>query len=592
MATQSKLLPPGRSVKQFISEFTSVYLKHRTKISRAVYLALFVALIHRVRNAIAEQKAASRRQAELQSRQNAGEVDVEHMKKRVEVNREFFRNLLRLLKIVIPGIKSKELRLLISHSVFLVLRTLLSLYVAELDGKVVSALVKGKGKDFLLGLVWWMLVAVPATFTNSMLQYHQCRLALQYRTRLTSHVHQKYLSNMTFYTLSALDDRIQNADQLITVDISRFSNSLAELYSNLAKPILDMIIYNYSLSRSVGGEGLFMMSLLVQVSANVMRALTPPFGKYVADEARLEGEFRFQHTRLIDYSEEIALYQGQEAEKDTLDKGYFTLIKHVNRILRRRFYHGFMEDFVIKYFWGALGLILCSIPVFFKVPGQTLKSMGDRTESFVTNRRMLLSSSDAFGRVMFSYKEITELAGYTSRVAALLDVMEDVTAGHFEKKLVSSASTEDNAAILRGRGQVVESESIEFTDVPIVSPNGDILVKKLTFSIQPGDHLLIVGPNGCGKSSLFRILGGLWPVYGGSVKKPKFEDIFYIPQRPYLSRGTLRDQIIYPDSLYEFRGKKASETDLLDILKILEIEAVVDRPGGWDAIEERRDGFF
>ena len=590
MAAQSKLLPPGRSVKQLISEFTSLYLKHRTKISRTVYLTLFVALIHRVHNAIAEQEAASRRQAELRSRPSTGEVDV-GQKKRVEVNREFFRNLLRLLKIVIPGIRSKEFRLLISHSVFLVLRTLLSLYVAELDGKVVSALVKGKGKDFLLGLVWWMLVAVPATFTNSMLQYHQCKLALQYRTRLTSHVHQKYLSNMTFYTLSALDDRIKNADQLITVDISRFSNSLAELYSNLAKPILDMAIYNYSLSKSVGGEGLFMMSLLVQISANVMRALTPPFGKYVADEARLEGEFRFQHTRLIDYSEEIALYQGQEAEKDTLDKGYFTLIKHVNRILRRRFYHGFMEDFVIKYFWGALGLILCSVPVFFKVPGQTLKNMGDRTESFVTNRRMLLSSSDAFGRVMFSYKEITELAGYTSRVSALLDVMEDVAAGHFEKNLVSSASTEENAAVLRGRGQVEESETIEFTDVPIVSPNGDILVKSLTFSIQPGDHLLIVGPNGCGKSSLFRILGGLWPVYGGSVKKPKFEDIFYIPQRPYLSRGTLRDQIIYPDSLYEFRAKKASETELLDILKILEIEAVVDRPGGWDAIEEWRDVF-
>lgn len=194
-------------------------------------------------------------------------------------------------------------------------------------------------------------------------------------------MHDQYLSNMTFYTLSALDDRIKNPDQLVAVDISRFSNSLAELYSNLAKPILDMGIYNYSLSKNVGGEGLFLMSLLVQLSANVMRALTPPFGKYVADEAKLEGEFRFQHTRLIDYSEEIGLYHGHQTEKDTLDKGYFTLIKHVNRILRRRLYHAFMEDFVIKYFWGALGLVLCSIPVFFKVPGQVSPTMGDRTES-------------------------------------------------------------------------------------------------------------------------------------------------------------------------------------------------------------------
>lgn len=439
-----------------------------------------------------------------------------------------------------------------------------------------------------------MLIAVPATFTNSMLQYHQTRLALVYRTRLTKHIHKKYLDNMTFYTLSALDDRIKNADQLITVDVSRFSSSLAELYGNLAKPILDMVIYNYSLSKSVGGEGLFAMALLVQVSANVMRALTPPFGKYVADEARLEGEFRFQHTRLIDYSEEIALYAGHEAEKDTLDKGYFTLIKHVNRILRRRFYHGFMEDFVIKYFWGALGLMLCSLPVFFKIPGQENllgEGRGDHTESFVTNRRMLLSSSDAFGRLMFSYKEITELAGYTSRVSSLLDVMDEVSSGHFEKNLVSSASTEENSAVLKGRGTIEESEDIEFADVPIVSPNGDVLVKKLSFAIKPGDHLLIVGPNGCGKSSLFRILGGLWPVYGGSVKKPSFEDIFYIPQRPYLSRGTLRDQIIYPDTLYEFRAKNGSEEDLRQILETLEIESVINRPGGWDAVEEWRDVF-
>ncbi|KIW25956.1 uncharacterized protein PV07_09090 [Cladophialophora immunda] len=607
MAVQSKLLPPGRSVKQIISQLTSLYLKNRTNISRTIYITLVVALIHRIHNAISEQKAAARRQAEIQrerarhSQQATEDADAkdekqqeEHRKKRVEINREFFRNLLRLLKIVIPGWRSKELRLIVSHSVFLVIRTLLSLYVAELDGKVVSALVRGKGREFVLGLVWWMLVAVPATFTNSMLQYHQTRLALAYRTRLTQYIHEKYLNNMTFYTLSALDDRIKNADQLITVDVSRFSNSLAELYSNLAKPILDMVIYNYSLSKSVGGEGLFAMALLVQISANVMRALTPPFGKYVADEARLEGEFRFQHTRLIDYSEEIALYAGHEAEKDGLDKGYFTLIKHVNRILRRRFYHGFMEDFVIKYFWGALGLLLCSLPVFFKIPGQNLtpgESRGDHTESFVTNRRMLLSSSDAFGRIMFSYKEITELAGYTSRVAGLLDVMDEVSAGRFEKKLVSSASTEENAAVLRGRGTIEESENIEFTDVPIVSPNGDVLVKKLTFAIKPGDHLLIVGPNGCGKSSLFRILGGLWPVYGGSVKKPRFEDIFYIPQRPYLSRGTLRDQIIYPDTLREFRAKNGSEEQLKQILSILEIEAIINRPNGWDAVEEWRDVF-
>lgn len=142
-----------------------------------------------------------------------------------------------------------------------------------------------------------------------------------------------------------------------------------------------MLIYNWQLSRNVGGEALFAMSLLVNLSANLMRALTPPFGKYVADEARLEGEFRFGHSRLIDYSEEVAMFHGHENEKLGVDKSYFALIKHVNYILRRRLYHGIMEDFVIKYFWGALGLMLCSVPVFFKIPGVNALSLGDRTES-------------------------------------------------------------------------------------------------------------------------------------------------------------------------------------------------------------------
>ncbi|CCE26826.1 hypothetical protein E4U09_003210 [Claviceps aff. purpurea] len=603
MASQSKLpLPTDRTLRGLINNLTTLYLSHRTRLSRALCVTLLLALINRIRHAIAEQKAASAREASQRETRRAtvssssSEPNAEPAsKKKVALDRHFFRSLLRLLKIVVPSWRSAEARTLVSHSFFLLLRTLISLRVAAMDGAIVKALVKGNGKEFLSRILWWMVIAVPATFTNSMLGYHQAQLSLKYRTRITHYIHDKYLSNLTFYGISALDDRIKNPDQLISVDVSKFSNSLAELYSNLAKPLLDMTIYTYSLSKSVGGEGVVFMALLVQLSANVMRVLTPPFGKYVADEARLEGEFRYQHSRLIDYSEEIALYSGHDVEKDTLDKGYFTLIKHVNYILRRRFYHGFMEDFVIKYFWGALGLLLCSVPVFVKLPGAGGSgggmNMGDRTGSFVTNRRLLLSASDAFGRIMFSYREVMELAGYTSRVASLLTVMDDIQSGHFEKTLVSSSGTEDNEAVLRGRGTVVESEDITFIDVPIISPNGDVLVKALSFSLSHGDHLLVVGPNGCGKSSLFRILGGLWPVYGGTVHKPPFHAIFYLPQRPYLSRGSLRQQIIYPDSLRQMRARGITDEDLLSILHILDLQHLVDLypDSGWDAEAEWRD---
>ena len=180
----------------------------------------------------------------------------------------------------------------------------MSLYVANLDGRIVSALVRGKKTLFVQYIIYWMLLALPATYTNSMLYFLERKLAISFRTRLTTYLHNRYLSNMTFYKVANLDDRLKNADHLITQDVMKLCEKTAFIYSNITKPVLDSIIFNYQLIYNVGGEGVLSLNVLVHASAAIVRALTPPYGKLVAEEQKLEGEFRFIHSRLIENAEE------------------------------------------------------------------------------------------------------------------------------------------------------------------------------------------------------------------------------------------------------------------------------------------------
>ncbi|KAF8266209.1 ABC transporter transmembrane region 2-domain-containing protein [Lactarius quietus] len=440
-----------------LTSFAKTYSVHRPLIQRILTAGFTAHVLAGTFRSLSSRPATSKGKDRHGSKASAsGKAP------KVAVDAVFYQRLARILRLVIPGLRSKEALLLLTHTSLLIFRTAISLYVAALDGKIVASLVRAQTVPFLLNIIRWLLVAIPATWTNSWLSYIQNKLAIA---------------------------------QMITHDIQKFSNNLAAIYANLAKPVLDVILYNYQLSQNVGAEGLVLLTVLIQLSAALLRKLTPPFGAYTSMSAQLLGALRHTHSRLVEFAEEIAFFGGEETEKLLVEREYAGLVMHEDRVLVRRWWHGCIEEGIVKWLWGSFGLVACAIPVFFKLPGIYNSDLGSRTEGFVTNRRLLLSSSDAVGRVMYSYKDLSELAGYTARVSMLLDTIEDTKRGKFEKALVSSAGTEDNSKILKGRGKIIESEGIRFENVPIVTPNGDVLVKSLSFFVKPGRHLLIVGPN-------------------------------------------------------------------------------------------------
>lgn len=526
------------------------------------------------------------------------------------VNKEFFDQLIKLIKIIVPGFTSKPALILYVHTITLVIRTFLSIQVAQMEGRIVKYIVRKDVVKFALMMTTWVSFAIPATFINSMIRYLESHLALAFRTRLVRYSYDLYMKNQTYYRVSNLDGRIENADHCLTDDISAFTSSVAHLYSHLTKPCLDALLITWTLiqlAKARGGASLpgpALGTLVIMLTGRVLRAVSPKFGKLVAEDASRKANLRAIHSRIITNAEEIAFYDGHKVELNILQRAFHSTVDQSKIIFNKRLWYVMLEQFLMKYVWSGAGMVMVSIPLLTSTINEAGESDGgvsDRTQYFTTAKNMLQSGADAIERLMTSYKEIVELAGYTARVGNMLQVFEDVQYGQYQRPAImgkdgiGSRTSEARLNFHNGmpliEGVVTESSNgtIIVEDIPIVTPNCDVVVPSLSITISPCMHLLISGPNGCGKSSLFRILSGLWPVYRGHLQKPHNDDMFYIPQRPYMTQGSLRDQVMYPDNIEDMRSKGITDADLVNILKIVHLNHIVTREGGWDSAQDWKD---
>ncbi|XP_066582075.1 ATP-binding cassette sub-family D member 1 [Prorops nasuta] len=537
------------------------------------------------------------------------------------LDRVFLKQLIMLLKIMVPGWRTKEAGLLTCATLTLLARTFLSVYVATLEGEIVKRIVLKDVRGFGMMLGKWIAIAFPATFVNSAIRYLEGRLALSFRERLVKYAYRMYLSQQTYYRVSALDTRLGGAEQRLTDDLSELASSVAHLYSHLTKPLLDCALVGIALmsfSSQLGARtipGPLLAAAVIGLTGQVLRVASPRFGQLVAEEATRRGRLREAHARISAHAEEIAFYGGHKTEHRYLTTAYKSLVSHLRHVLALKLWYVMLEQFLMKYVWSGTGLLVIALPLLYNSGGKSKHlshgdgdgAVSERTRYLTTSKNLLVSGADAVERLMSSYKELVALAGYAARVSEMLDVFKDAALCKYKRNVVSNIPAkpsnghnhqamsnmiefQDGIPLIKGIVRESLDGSISLIDVPIVTPNCEVIVSSLAIHIQPGDHLLITGPNGCGKSSLFRVISGLWPVYGGTLIRPAETyslrtgrpALFYIPQKPYMTVGCLRDQIIYPA---ESKTEKCSDEELMKLLDIVDLRSLVERePDGLDAL--------
>mgnify|MGYP003588123548 CR=1 FL=1 len=510
--------------------------------------------------------------------------------KKIFVDLNFLQKLMKILKTCAleNGIPLKFLMFNIS----LVLRTILSIYISIVKGKLVKSIISCDQGDFIKSMGKLAIIAVPGSVINSYLEYLEHMISLSLRKGVVNVLNNRYLQNKTFYQILNVDSRIQNPEQILTDDIKKWADSLTELYSDFSKPFLDIILFSRKLSEIIGWKGPFLMISWYVGSGWLIKLLSPAFARMTNEELKLEGIFRSAHQRLIQHSEEVAFLRGDKLENASLDrklKSLLNVYKYENKL---RFFMGIFDSMLVKYGAFNLGLTILALPVFGPDQGKYLLRVKNDPSMIIKdyeqNSSLLVNLAKAIGRIVISYKKLQELAGTTHRVAEIFEVLDDInTKGRYVSHLVDNKAMIEDSAIKGNsltKGKVtIAKDFLKIEEVPIISPKGDKLIDNISFKVQRGMNFIIAGPNGCGKTALLRVMAGLWPFFNGQISINN-EDFMYCPAKAYLPSGPLRNVIIYPHT-----ASKKTDSELLELLAKVNLSYIAEREGGLDASSDWYD---
>jgi putative ATP-binding cassette transporter len=401
---------------------------------------------------------------------------------------------------------------------------------------------------FLFVYAGVFIVGIPIV---ALYGYTRDRLANFWRRWLTDKFLNNYFENRAYYQIES-QRQIDNPDQRISEDIKSFTRTSLVFLLILLNSIIDIISFSgilWTISKKLSVFLLFYAVFGTVITVLIGRRLIP----LNFNQLRREADFRYGLIHVRDNAESIAFYQGEEQESIQIKERFMRAFHNFNLLI------GWQRN--VDYFTTGYRYIVIILPSLIMAP-------------------LYFSGEIRFGDITQANFAFSQVLSAFSVVVSQIEALSAFAAGINRLATFSEALEPDHTTPSPGEPRIdlTIDSPLALEHITLNTPNYQkTLVTDLSLTLEQGQGLLIMGNSGAGKSSLLRAIAGLWRSGTGQLVRPDLQKMLFLPQKPYMILGTLREQLLYP---YTEQG--VYDQKLYEVLELVNLGYIPEQVSGFD----------
>ncbi|MGD1807504.1 ABC transporter ATP-binding protein/permease [Dapis sp. BLCC M126] len=432
--------------------------------------------------------------------------------------------------------------------------TIFNLLLTTQQAEFISALSAKDSDRFWRSIIQFLgtvIVAVPFVSSYSFVRQ---KLSIFWRRWMTNSFMKNYLGDRSFYKIS-YNQEIDNPDQRIAQDIKSFTDQSLSFLITILNAIFQLFGFS-ALLWSISKPLVFFV-VIYAVAGTVIT--TGVFGKVLIginfEQLKREANFRFGLIRVRENAESIAFYGGEKQELEQANNLFTDVFDNFNRLIKWQLYLDIFRNSYDFITWALPSIIIGPRVLSGELEVGTITQAGAAFSIILSSLTVIVSQLD----------RLTEFAAGINRLSTFSAAIES------PPEVPEGESTIDTVAISR----------LALEHLTLKTPNYQrTLVRDISLEIPSGNGLLIMGASGSGKSSILRAIAGLWNSGTGAIYRPKLDEILFLPQKPYMVLGSLRQQLLYPQT-----NLNISDVEIQQVLERVNLSELAERFGGLDAVE-------